>query len=164
MRIGGELLRADAGLFSYNVTMTSPELWRAVGRELRDVRERQGKKWNHIARETKPRLDAKTQQDIERGEPGTREALERYARALERYARALGLSIVDVLSGVLKAAEQRPTPEAAALLRCFEQLDVENRRLVLWTAQRLLEQQPVPDGGSGPTPVPVRPSKKPPAR
>lgn len=132
--------------------MTSPELWRAVGRELRDVRERQGKKWNHIARETRPRLDAKTQQDIERGAPGTLDTL-------ERYAQALGLSIVDVLSGVLKAAEQRPTPEAAAVLRCFEQLDVENRRLVLWTAQRLLEQQPEPDGATGPRPAPDRARK-----
>ena len=140
--------------------MTFPELWRAVGLELRDMRERQGKKWNHIATETKAagvRLDSKTQQDIERGEPGMLETV-------ERYAQALGLSSVDVLSRVLKGEEERPTPEAAALLRCFETLDVENRRLVLWTAQRLLQLQPAPIGEAGSTPVPVPPGETPRAK
>ena len=153
----GRRLHTSVGLLSYNAAMTFAELWRAVGRELRDVRERQGKKWNHVAKDTTPRLDSKTQQDIERGEPGMLETV-------ERYAQALGLSSVDVLSGVLKTAEQRPTPEAAAVLRCFEQLDVENRRLVLWTAQRLLAQQPVPDGEAGPAPEPVRPRKTTPTK
>jgi len=138
--------------------MTSPELWRAVGRELRDARERLGKKWNHIAKETRPRLDAKTQQDIERGHPGTLETV-------ERYAQALGLSIVDVLSAVLKDAEQRPTTEVAAVLRYFEQLDAENRWLVLWTVRRLLAMQlGVPDAAVTPVAVPARPPKKPPTK
>lgn len=150
-------MHTHAGLFSYNATMTSSDLWRAVGRELRDERERQGKKWNQIKKDTTPKLDSKTQQDIEQGRPGTLETV-------ERYAQALGLSIVDVLSGVLTAAAQRPTREAAALLRCFEQLDAKNRMLVLWTATRLLEQQPAPDGEAGPAPVPVPPRKRPPIK
>ena len=85
-------MHTSVGLLSYNAAMTFAELWRAVGRELRDVRERQGKKWNHVAKDTTPRLDSKTQQDIERGEPGMLETV-------ERYAQALGLSSVDVLSG-----------------------------------------------------------------
>ena len=137
--------------------MTSPELWRAIGRELRDERERQGLKWFQVKQKAKPaKLDPKTQQAIERGTPGTIETL-------ERYAQVLGLSIVDVFSLVLKAAEQRPTREASSLLRCFEQLDGKNRTLVLWTATRLLEQQPEPDGVTGPTPVPVRKRKTPPS-
>jgi hypothetical protein len=130
-------LQLPAGLISYNSHVTSEDLWRDVGWHLRDVRERQGKKWLHVATEARTRfqgkLDPKTIQAIERGEPGQIDKL-------ELLAQILGLSIVDVLSSVLKDAEQRPTPEAAALLRCFEHLGVVDRRLLLESAQRLLEQ------------------------
>jgi len=133
----GRNLQLQAGLISYNSHVTSDDLWRDVGRHLRDVRERQGKKWLHLATDArtkfKAKLDPKTIQAIERGEPGQIDKL-------ELLAQILGLSIVDVLSSVLKAAEQRPTPEAAALLRCFEHLGVVDRRLLLESAQRLLEQ------------------------
>jgi transcriptional regulator with XRE-family HTH domain len=133
----GRNLQLPAGLISYNSHVTSEDLWRDVGWHLRDVRERQGKKWLHVATEARTRfqgkLDPKTIQAIERGEPGQIDKL-------ELLAQILGLSIVDVLSSVLKDAEQRPTPEAAALLRCFEHLGVVDRRLLLESAQRLLEQ------------------------
>jgi len=129
-------LPLQAGVISYNVHVTSAELWQAMGRTLRDVRERQKKKWFQLATEAKlagAKLDPKTIQAIERGEIGTIDKA-------ELLARLLGLSIVDVLGAELRASEQRPTPEAAALLRCFESLDVVDRRLLLESAQRLLEQ------------------------
>jgi transcriptional regulator with XRE-family HTH domain len=154
-------LHTQVGLFSYNATMTSSDLWRAVGRELRDEREQQGLKWFHVSTKAKPtKIDPKTLQAIERGAVGTLDTV-------ERYAQVLGLSIVDVVSRVLKTAEERPTREAVALLRCFEQLDGENRTLVLWTARRLLEQQPPsgePGGATTPALAVVLPRKKPPTK
>jgi len=129
-------LPLQLGLLSYNIHVTPEELWSEVGRRLRDSRERQNKKWLHVSVDARERfhakLDPKTIQAIERGEIGT-------VDKAELLARTLGLSIVDVLSATLKASEQRPTPEAAALLRCFEHLGVHDRRIVLETAQRLLE-------------------------
>jgi len=113
--------------------MTSGDLWRAVGRALREVRERRPGKTFIAYFADLAEIDVNTISAIERGRPGT-------IAKLEDYAGALGLSIVDVLSSVLKAAEQRPTPEAAALLRCFEHLGVVDRRLLLESAERLLEQ------------------------
>lgn len=151
-------MQTQPGLFSYNATMTTSDLWRAVGRELRDEREQQGLKWFHVSTKAKPKIDPKTLQAIERGDPGTMDTV-------ERYAQVLGLSIVDVLSRVMKAAEERPTREAGALMRCFEQLDGENRMLVLWTARRLLEQQPPePSGATTAAPVLVLPRKRPPTK
>lgn len=113
--------------------MTSDDMWRVVGRELREVRERQPGETTVAFFAHRAGVDVNTIKAIERGNPGTR-------TKLEAYAGALGLSIVDVLSATLKAAEQRPTPEAAALLRCFEHLPVEDRRLLLESAQRLLSR------------------------
>lgn len=130
---GGNRLRASVGLFSYNAHMRSGDLWRAVGRKLREVRERQpGPTFlAHFA--DLAEIDVNTAKAIERGDP-------RSITKLEDYAFALGLSIVDVFSTVLKAAERPPTPEAAALVRYFENLGVEDRRLLLASAERLWEQ------------------------
>lgn len=125
-------MRSPAGFISYNVNMNSSDLWRAVGRALREVRERQPGKTFIAYFADLADIDVNTIVAIERGKPGT-------IAKLETYAGALGLSIVDVLSSVLKAAAQRPTPEAAALLRCFEHLGVVDRRLLLESAERLLE-------------------------
>jgi hypothetical protein len=103
--------------------MTSDDLWREVGRHLRDRREGRGKKW-WVGGDEKPPIDTKTRRAIEHGTPGTLDKLETYAQAME-------MSIVDVVSAVLKDAEHRLSPEAATLLRCFEHLTVWDRRLVL---------------------------------
>ena len=102
---------------------------RAAGSARTAARARPSSRTSPTSRE----IDVNTIKAIERGEPGT-------IAKLEVYAGALGLSIVDVLSSVLKAAEQPPTPEAAALVRCFEHLGVVDRRLLLASAERLLEQ------------------------
>lgn len=130
---GGNRLRAPAGLFSYNAHMRSGDLWRAVGRKLREVRERQPGPTFMAHFADLAEIDVNTAKAIERGDP-------RSITKLEDYAFALGLSIVDVFSTVLKAAERPPTPEAAALVRYFENLGVEDRRLLLASAERLWEQ------------------------
>lgn len=130
---GGNVLVLQVGFFSYNVHMTSGDLWLAVGRALRETRERQpGPTFMaHFAEIAE--IDVNTIKAIERGEPGT-------LSKLEDYCFALGLTIVDVLSTVLKADERPPTPEGAALVRYFESLGVEDRRLLLASAERLWEQ------------------------
>jgi hypothetical protein len=136
MPLKGETLQPQARVFSYNVHVTFEELRQAIGRMLRDVRERQEKSWFQLktdAEKAGAKLDPKTMKAIERGDIGTLDK----AHLL---AQLLGLSIVDVLQAVLKASERPPTPEADALARCFEQLDVKDRRLLLESAQRLLEQ------------------------
>lgn len=141
--------------------MTSDDLWRVVGRELREARERQPGNLSILAHAADAaEIDVNTAKAIERGKPAT-------ISKLEDYAGSLGLSIVDVLSAVLQASEQHPTPEASALLRFFEYLDVENRRLVLWTAQRLFEQQsllPAPAPAATPRPGGGRGPKMPPSK
>jgi transcriptional regulator with XRE-family HTH domain len=145
-------LALEAGFFSYNVHMTDEEFWRDVGRFLRDHRESQGKPVRQIAGESD--LDADTVKAIERGQPAR---IDKFRQLLH----ALGLSTVDVLHAVLRPVETRPTLEAAALMRCFEQLDVEARSLVLWTARKLAPPQA---DAAGPTLVPAPPRKRPPTK
>lgn len=98
---GGNVLQSRVGFFSYNVHMTSGDLWRAVGRALREVRERQPGKTFIAYFADLADIDVNTINAIERGRPGT-------ISKLEDYAGSLGLSIVDVLSTVLKAAGTSP--------------------------------------------------------
>ena len=79
--------------------MTSGDLWRAVGRELREVRERQPGPTFMAHFADLAEIDVNTAKAIERGEP-------RSITKLEDYAFALGLSIVDVL---FNGAEGRGT-------------------------------------------------------
>jgi transcriptional regulator with XRE-family HTH domain len=146
--------------------MNSGDLWRGVGLKLREVRERQpGPTFlAHFAELAE--IDVNTAKAIERGDP-------RSITKLEDYAFALGLSIVDVFSTVLKAAERPPTPEAAALVRYFENLGVEDRRLLLASAERLWEQHEAvarleaqvaaaaPTPAPTPGPQPIRPRTTP---
>lgn len=125
-------MRLHAGLLSYNVSVTLEELWREVGHVLREERDRRGWTWSQVA--AKVDIDMKTVQAIERGKP-------KRVDMLELHAKAFDMSIVDVLSAVLKASEARPTPEAATLLRCFEQLQTEDRQVVLASVQRMFQQQ-----------------------
>ena len=122
-------MRLNFGKFSYNVRVTSAELWRRVGRILQE--RRGSRNWQQIA--TASGVDPKTIQAIERGEP-------RRIDKLEAHAGAFKMSLVDILTAVLKETEEKPTPEAVTLLRYFEQLPVADRQLVLLSAQRAFEQ------------------------
>jgi transcriptional regulator with XRE-family HTH domain len=124
-------LRFSLGLLSYNTHVTEEELWREVGRALREKREQDDLNVTQVAK--KAGIDQKTVKAIERGDL-------RQVDKLAALARALGMSIVDVLSAVLKSSEQRPTPEAATLLRCFEQLATEDRQVLLASVQRMFQQ------------------------
>ena len=78
-------------------------------------------------------IDPNTIKSIERGDMGT-------VDKMALHAVAFGLSIVDIIAGVLKATEQQPSREAIAVLRLFEDLPVPDRQLVLQTIQRAAEQ------------------------
>jgi transcriptional regulator with XRE-family HTH domain len=124
-------LRLSLGLLSYNTHVTEEDLRREVGRALREKRERDDLNVTQVA--IKAGIDPKTIKAIERGDL-------RHFDKVAAHARALEMSIVDVLSAVLKSSEQRPTPEAATLLRCFEQLATEDRQVVLVSVQRMFQQ------------------------
>lgn len=118
------------GIVSYNVGVNPDEMWKAVGRVLRDARE--ARKWNVSQASKRSGIDAKTIQTIEAGDAGNVEKL-------QLHAEAFGLSIVDVLSTVLEQTKEPLSPEAAMLLRQFEQLGVTNRRILVELAQSLFE-------------------------
>jgi transcriptional regulator with XRE-family HTH domain len=140
-------LASQAGLFSYNVHMTSQEFWRGVGRFLRDQREARPLTVSQLA--AAAGLDPDTVKAIERGQPGRIDKL-------DRLLETLGFSIVDVLHVVLPSAESPPTPEAAALHRAFEQLGVEDRGLLLSVVRRLVAL----DEALGPGVAQTLPAKK----
>lgn len=122
-------MRALLGISSYNVRVTADELWRRVGRFLAD--KRGGDNWTHVA--TRAGIDPKLVKATELGRPKT-------VRALQLHAEAFKMSIVDIISSVLKETEQPPSPEALTLLRCFEALPVPDRQLLLSSALRAMEQ------------------------
>jgi hypothetical protein len=118
------------GKLSYNLGVTPDELWLQVGRVLRDRRSEID--WNPSDVYKRTGLDPKTIQSIEVGEPGQ-------VDKLTRYAEAFGLSIVDVISTVLEQTKTPLSPEAGALLRHFEGLNVSNRRILVELAQSLFD-------------------------
>jgi transcriptional regulator with XRE-family HTH domain len=118
------------GILSYNVGVNPGELWREVGRVLRDAREARKMNPSQVAKRSG--IDAKTIQSIEAGEAGNVEKL-------QLHADAFGLSIVDVLATVLERTKTPLSPEAGTLLRQFESLNVVNRRILVELAQSLHE-------------------------
>jgi transcriptional regulator with XRE-family HTH domain len=124
-------LRANLGNYSYNVRVTTDELWRRVGRVLMDERLKRRQNWTEAG--AKAGVDPKTIQSIEQGEPGNVEKL-------AAHATAFGMSIVDVIASVLKATEEQPSREAVTLLRIFETLTEPDRTVLLVSARRALEQ------------------------
>ena len=123
-------MRADSGKYSYNVAVTSDELWRRVGRVLTEERERRGLNWTQVGKLAG--VDMKTIKAGERGKPKT-------VRALERHAEAFKMSLVDIVSAVIQETAAPLSPEAATLLRCFEALPVPDRQHVLTGVQRAFE-------------------------
>jgi transcriptional regulator with XRE-family HTH domain len=117
-------------IVSYNIGVTPDELWRGVGRVLRDKRE--ARKWNVSQVSARSGIAIKTIQSIEAGDAGN-------VDKLQLCAEAFGLSIVDVISAVLEQTKTSLSPEAGALLRRFEGLGVSNRRILVELAQSLAE-------------------------
>lgn len=126
--------------------VTPEELWRAVGELLLVHRTR--KQWNAVDVERHGGPSLKTVQSIELGEVGR-------VDVLARHAEALGLSIVDVLRAVLAPpVGPQLTPEAAAMLRRFEGLGVENREILRRLAQQLALAEEAVAAAAAPAPAP----------
>jgi hypothetical protein len=131
----------------------------AVGLVLQ--RERLNRKWTLMDVQRHGGPSYKTVQTIEEGTPGAFESL-------DKCARALGLEIVDVLNSVLESRVKPLTPEAAMIVRVFNETTVDGRTafVALANAAKAL----VAAEGTGPskpagettppTPRPPRPALK----
>ena len=153
-------MRATLEETFYTVAVTSVEMLLAVGQVLRD--ERLKKKWTFSDVEKHGGPSYKTVQTIEDGTPGNFESL-------DTCARALGLEIVDVLDSVLTSRLTPLSPEAAMIVRVFNETSVEGRTafVALANAAKLLQDaeatglSPKPDGEpTPPAPRPPRPAPK----
>lgn len=122
------------------------ELLQAVGEHLQ--RARLHRKWKPIHVERAGGPSYKTVQAIEEGKAGNIESL-------DKAATALNLSIVDVLYAVLASRETPLSPEAALLVRKFNETTVAGRQALLAMANALppaaaapSEPGPRPGGGA----------------
>jgi hypothetical protein len=134
----------------------------AVGLALQQ--ERLKRKWTLSDVEDHDGPSYKTVQTIEEGTPGTFESL-------DKCAHALGLEIVDVLNAVLESRVKPLTPEAAMIVRVFNETTIDGRTafVALANAAKALkrhdaettESSPKPTGETTPpTPHPPRPAPK----
>lgn len=130
---------------SYTVwTVTSAELWRAVGKYLRDVRLARKLTPTDVERAGGPSY--KTVQAIEDGEAG-------HVESLDKCATALGLALPDIINAVREARETPLSPEAARLVKRFNETTIEGRTALLAMANALPPARsaaPRPGGGAGP--------------
>lgn len=133
---------------SYTVgTVTPADMWQAVGKELQ--RARLARKWKPIDVERAQGPSYKTVQAIENGEAVNIESLDKCARALQ-------LSIVDVLYAVLASRETPLSPEAAHIVRKFNETTIAGRQAILSVANALPPAQsttgtaPIPGAVAGP--------------
>jgi hypothetical protein len=141
--------------------VTSAELWRGVGEHLQRVR--LARKWKPIDVERMGGPSYKTVQAIEDGEIG-------HVDSLDKCARALGLSIVDIINAVLAARETPLSPEAAHIIRKFNEATIAGRTALLSVANALptagstTGTAPIPAGAAAPPagrrPRPARPAAK----
>lgn len=106
--------------------MTPDELWRKVGRILRDAREARAWTVSQVAR--RAGVDGKTVSSIETGDVGN-------VDKLQLHAEAFGMTIVDVLVTALERTKTPLSPEARQLLRRFERISVPARQALLQVAQ-----------------------------
>lgn len=140
-------MRASLGEIFYNVSVTSGELWKEVGRTLK--LKRVDRDWRPIDVERAGGPSYKTVQAIEKGRAGNVESL-------DKYAAALGLSLVDIIFGAL-APDTALSAEAAHVVRMFSQTSVEGRTAIVAMVNAL------PSGGAPPLPagagVPVKPDR-----
>jgi hypothetical protein len=114
----GAGVRASLGESFYNVSVTPGEMWRDVGKVLRDARLDKHLTPLDVERAGGPTY--KTVQAIEDGRAGN-------VRNLEKCAAAPQLSIVDVLYAVLNSRERPLSPEAAQIVRTYAETTVAGR-------------------------------------
>lgn len=134
-------------LGAYNEAVTPEELWRAVGRELRRLRDEQGWTWARVEQEKGPNWQ--TVRANEDGDIGT-------VDKLAKHADALGVTIVDVLRSVLASKDFAISPEAVKLVRQFEAMSRDGRDALLNVARVLSASQPTPAKVDQLPPVPPK--------
>jgi transcriptional regulator with XRE-family HTH domain len=110
----------------YNVAVTPDELWRSVGRILKDARE--AKDWSVNQTAELAGVDPKTINSIEAGDVGQ-------VNKLGAHADALGMTVVDVLTTVLDRTKTPLSQEAKQMLRHFERISLRARRALLLAAE-----------------------------
>ncbi len=137
-------MRAALGESFYNVTVTPAEMWRGVGKVFQDARLEKGWTLTDVQEHGGPTY--KTVKAIEAGKAGNVENLKKTAAALD-------LSVVDVLYSVLSAREKKLSPEAAFVVRRFEETTVEGRTALVATAVAVPTATVVPEAPIPPTPV-----------
>ncbi|HJS76757.1 MAG TPA: helix-turn-helix transcriptional regulator [Burkholderiales bacterium] len=121
-------MRALLGETFYNVSVTTAEMWLAVGKKLQQARLE--KNWLPTEVERVGGPSYKTVQAIEKGKAGNVEKL-------DQCARALGLDIVDILYSVLESRVTPLSPEAAHLVRKFTETTVAGRHALISMADAL---------------------------
>lgn len=127
--------------------VTDDELWVAIGRALRDIREAKG--WFNVIDVQNAGHGHPNYATVQKHERGQ---LKTFAM-LSDHTKALGMSVADLFAGVLAPILNEPlTREAMTLVRLFEhQLSVKDRTLLLATADRLAgPETPASNPGSGP--------------
>jgi transcriptional regulator with XRE-family HTH domain len=100
-------------------------MWRAVGEHLQRVR--LARKWTRTDVERAGGPSYKTVQAIEDGEVGNVESL-------DKCATALGLSLPDIINAVLEARETPLSPEAALIVKKFNETTIAGRTALLQVA------------------------------
>jgi hypothetical protein len=119
----------------YNVFVTDSELWREIGRQLQEIRERKG--WRNPIDVHKAGAGVPNYATVAKHERGQFKTF----TSLVEHAKVLGVSVVDVLSAAMERSKRPLNPEAATLLRHFEQMSVPDRQILVTMARRLYEQQ-----------------------
>lgn len=137
-------MRTALGEVFYNVSVTPAEMWRGVGKVFQDARLEKGWTLTDVQDHGGPTY--KTVKAIEAGKAGNVENL-------KKTAEALNLSIVDVLYSVLSAREKKLSPEAAFVVRRFEETTVGGRTALVATAAAV--ETAAPEAPIQPTPADV---------
>jgi len=103
-------------------------MWRAIGKYLQDARLE--RKWTPTEVERAGGPTYKTVQAIEDGQVGNVESL-------DKCALALGLQLPDIVNHVLKARETPLSPEAAHIVKKFNEMTIDGRAVLLQVANVL---------------------------
>lgn len=141
-------MRATLEESFYTVDVTSADMLLAVGLALQ--RARLARKWTLSQVEKHGGPSYKTVQTIEEGTAGNFESMDKCAHALD-------LEIVDVLDSVLRSRETPLTPEAAMIVRVFNETTVELRTAFVALANAAKALQAAAPAGPATEPAPATP-------
>lgn len=138
----------NRGIFSYNGHVTTDEMWKQVGRLLKEHREERG--ITQVAVHEQTGVDMKTIRSIDAGEVSN-------LQKLQAYTEALGLTLVSVLTTVLDRSKVPLTPEARQLLERFGRISIHARQALLLSALAYPDvSEEWPDGHPPPHGLPGR--------